>query len=112
MAWRKSCVRPSQTITISAIGKDHRIRCATTSTAARPEPAESARAQAVVGSLLVLGGALLLADNLGWLRWPDWADVGTLWPLALVGLGIGLIVKSQRRTAHSRSGDEQPQGSA
>ncbi|MCG6922320.1 MAG: PspC domain-containing protein [Acidobacteria bacterium] len=59
-----------------------------------PEPA---RAQAVVGSVLVVGGALLLADNLGWLRWPYWANVGTLWPLLLVGLGIGLIVKSQRK---------------
>ena len=59
-----------------------------------PEPA---RAQAVVGAVLVLGGALLLADNLGWLRWPYWANVGTLWPLILVGLGIGLIVKSQRK---------------
>lgn len=58
-----------------------------------PEPA---RAQAIVGTLLVVGGALLLADNLGWLRWPDWADLGTLWPLFLVGLGIGLIARSRR----------------
>jgi hypothetical protein len=64
--------------------------------AAAPEPA---RAQAVIGGLLVVSGALLLADNLGWLRWPDWADLGTLWPLILVGLGVGLIVKSQRSTS-------------
>ncbi len=57
-----------------------------------PEPA---RAQAVVGSVLVVGGALLLADNFGWLRWPYWANVATLWPLLLVALGVGLIVKSQ-----------------
>ncbi len=61
--------------------------------AAAPEPA---RAQAAIGGLLVVSGVLLLADNLGWLRWPDWANIGTLWPLLLVGLGVGLIVKSQR----------------
>ncbi len=54
------------------------------------------RAQAVVGTVLMLGGVLLLADNFGWLRWPYWANVGTLWPLMLVGLGAGLIVKSRR----------------
>jgi phage shock protein C len=57
---------------------------------------DAGRVQAVVGSLLVLGGALLLADNLGWLRWPYWANVQTLWPLLLVALGVGLIVKSRR----------------
>jgi phage shock protein C len=76
---------------------------------AAPDPA---RAQAAVGTILVLAGSLLLADNFGWLRWPDWANIGTLWPLLLVGLGIGLIVKSQRRAAASRSSDEQPQGTA
>ncbi len=59
---------------------------------AAPEPA---RAQAVVGAVLMLGGVLLLADNFGWLTWPYWANVGTLWPLLLVGLGVGLIAKSR-----------------
>jgi hypothetical protein len=63
---------------------------------ARASAPEPARSQAVVGAVLVVGGALLLADNFGWLRWPYWANVQTLWPLLLVGLGIGLIVKSQR----------------
>ena len=62
--------------------------------AAAPEPY---RAQAVVGAVLVLAGGLLLADNFGWLHWPYWMNVGTLWPLLLVGLGVGLIVKSQRK---------------
>ena len=44
-------------------------------------------------------GALLLADNFGWLRWPNWFNVETLWPLLLVALGVGLIVKSQRAVA-------------
>jgi phage shock protein C len=57
---------------------------------------DAARAQAVIGTILVLLGAFLLADNLGWLRWPYWARFETLWPLALVALGIGLIAKSRR----------------
>jgi phage shock protein C len=57
---------------------------------------DAGRVQAVVGSLLIVGGALLLADNLGWLRWPYWANVETLWPLLLVALGVGLIAKSRR----------------
>jgi phage shock protein PspC (stress-responsive transcriptional regulator) len=69
----------------------------TAAQSARDSAPEPARAQAVVGAVLVVGGALLLADNLGWLRWPHWANIGTLWPLLLVALGVGLIVKSQRR---------------
>jgi phage shock protein C len=57
---------------------------------------DTGRVQAVVGSILIVGGALLLADNLGWLRWPYWANVQTLWPLVLVALGVGLIAKSRR----------------
>jgi phage shock protein PspC (stress-responsive transcriptional regulator) len=57
---------------------------------------DAARAQAAIGTILVLLGAFLLADNLGWLRWPYWARFETLWPLALVALGIGLIAKSRR----------------
>jgi len=60
---------------------------------AAPDPA---RAQAAIGTILVLLGVFLLADNLGWLRWPYWARFETLWPLALVALGIGLIAKSRR----------------
>jgi phage shock protein C len=63
---------------------------------ARRSAPEPARAQAIVGGVLVVSGALLLADNFGWLRWPYWASVETLWPLLLVGLGVGLIVKSRR----------------
>ncbi|MGE0454040.1 MAG: PspC domain-containing protein [Vicinamibacteria bacterium] len=57
--------------------------------------------QAGVGAFLILIGAVILADNLGWLRWPHWANVETLWPLALVGLGAGLMLKSRR--THSAS---------
>lgn len=56
----------------------------------------SERIQAVVGGFLVVIGGVLLADNLGWLKWPWWADLGTLWPLILVALGVGLVAKSRR----------------
>jgi phage shock protein C len=59
---------------------------------------EPARAQAAVGSLLVVVGAVLLAHNLGWLHWPHWLRFETLWPLFIVALGIGLILKSRRTT--------------
>jgi phage shock protein C len=60
-----------------------------------PDPAA---AQLAIGSVLILGGALLLAHNLGWLYWPHWMRFGTLWPLLLVALGIGLVLKSRRPT--------------
>jgi phage shock protein PspC (stress-responsive transcriptional regulator) len=57
--------------------------------------------QATVGGLLVVIGAVLLAHNLGWLHWPWWMSFGTLWPVVLVALGVGLILKSRRLgTAH------------
>jgi len=58
-----------------------------------PDPAA---AQLAIGSLLIGGGALLLAHNLGWLHWPHWMRFETLWPLLLVALGVGLVVKSRR----------------
>ena len=58
-----------------------------------PDPAA---AQMAIGSVLILGGALLLAHNLGWLHWPHWMRFETLWPLLLVALGVGLVLKSRR----------------
>ncbi len=63
---------------------------------AAPEPAA---AQMAVGSVLVLVGALWLAHNFDWLRWPWWMRFDTLWPLLLVALGVGLIAKSRRASA-------------
>lgn len=56
-------------------------------------------AQIVIGSLLVLMGTLLLAHNLDWLRWPHWMRFETLWPLLLVALGVGLILRSRKPAA-------------
>ena len=58
-----------------------------------PDPAA---AQMAIGSLLVVIGALLLLHNLGWLHWPHWMRFHTLWPLLLVALGVGLVLKSRR----------------
>jgi len=58
-----------------------------------PDPAA---AQLAIGSVLIVGGALLLAHNLGWLHWPHWMRFETLWPLLLVALGVGLVLKSRR----------------
>jgi len=57
---------------------------------------DTAAAQLTVGSLLVIVGALLLGHNLDWFHWPHWLRFGTLWPLLLVALGLGLIAKSRR----------------
>jgi len=48
-----------------------------------------------VGSVLMATGCLLLAHNLGFLHWPYWMRFETLWPLLLVALGLGLVVKSR-----------------
>ena len=63
---------------------------------ARAASPDAASAQLAVGSVLVLLGALLLAHNLDWLRWPRWMSFETLWPLLLVALGAGLIAKARR----------------
>lgn len=58
-----------------------------------------AAAQLAVGSVLIGTGAVLLAHNLGWLHWPYWMRFETLWPLLLVALGIGLVLKSRHPAA-------------
>jgi phage shock protein C len=63
---------------------------------ARAASPDAASAQLAVGSVLVVLGALLLAHNLDWLRWPHWMRLEVLWPLLLVALGLGLVAKSRR----------------
>jgi phage shock protein PspC (stress-responsive transcriptional regulator) len=58
-----------------------------------PDPAS---AQLAIGSVLIVAGSLILLHNLGWLHWPDWMRFETLWPLLLVALGVGLVLKSRR----------------
>lgn len=69
----------------------------------RQATAGAENAQAGLGALLVFVGSLMLAHNLGWLSWPRWASVETLWPLVLVALGAGLLAKSRRPAPGVRS---------
>ena len=57
----------------------------------------------IAGLALIVLGALLLVDRLPWFHWPYWAHFGTLWPLVLVFIGAGLILKT-RRTASTNGG--------
>jgi phage shock protein C len=59
--------------------------------------------QAALGGTLILIGGVLLAHNLGWFYWPYWANFRTLWPLLLVALGAGLLMKSRREPARTQS---------
>ncbi len=55
---------------------------------ARPSPGAervSYRSGALVGGFLVVIGVAFLAKNLGWFGLDFW---GTLWPVALIGLGV------------------------
>jgi phage shock protein C len=56
-------------------------------------------ARAAVGYGLMLVGTLLLIDNLGWLHWPHWVNLSTLWPILLVGLGASLVWRSLKTRA-------------
>jgi phage shock protein PspC (stress-responsive transcriptional regulator) len=57
----------------------------------------------IAGLALIVIGALLLADRMPWFHWPHWAHFETLWPLVLVFIGVGLILKT-RRTASPNGG--------
>jgi phage shock protein PspC (stress-responsive transcriptional regulator) len=60
---------------------------------------DATAAQVGIGATLVLVGTLLLAHNLDWLVWPHWLRFDTLWPLLLVALGVGLILRSRKPAA-------------
>lgn len=53
----------------------------------------------IVGVLIILLGGLLLADNLGW--WEARHVLRTLWPLALVGVGVAMIRHPQHKRSRS-----------
>ena len=41
----------------------------------------------VAGTVLILIGSIFLVDQFGW------ADVGDLWPVILIGIGLVIIVR-------------------
>ena len=70
-------------------------------------PAGTARTQDgrwIAGIALIVIGALLLIDRLPWFDWPYWMHIETLWPLVVVFIGVGLILKSRRAPAASNGG--------
>jgi phage shock protein PspC (stress-responsive transcriptional regulator) len=56
-------------------------------------------ARALAGAFLVLLGTLLLMEQLDWLGWPRWARLETLWPLAIVAAGVGILMRAGERRA-------------
>ncbi len=52
--------------------------------------------KALIGTLLVLLGVVLLLTNFGYLSWEVLEELGRLWPLLLVAWGISLIIKGTK----------------
>jgi len=78
------------------------MRAAGTEAAARARAAaaDPSAARLAIGGALVVLGSVLLLDELGLWRWPDWARLEVLWPTLLIALGVGLILRGRReRTA-------------
>lgn len=63
-------------------------------------------ARSVLGLFLIALGSVLLAHELDlfrWLHWPHWASLETLWPLAIIALGISIILRSGRERGANRA---------
>jgi phage shock protein C len=56
-----------------------------------PDGLRAERNRALAGLLLLAVGLLLLASNLGWLRWVGWVNWGLIWPLILIAIGIAIL---------------------
>ncbi len=56
-------------------------------------PLDSRRNSALIGYGLIAFGLFVLASNLGLLRIFDW---GRIWPIALIGVGVLLLLKRGR----------------
>ncbi|MEX2598437.1 MAG: PspC domain-containing protein, partial [Dehalococcoidia bacterium] len=61
---------------------------------ADPDSAAPGRRREGLAALLIIGGVVILLANLGAFSWLDWS---TLWPLALVGIGVLIIAQRYRR---------------
>jgi phage shock protein PspC (stress-responsive transcriptional regulator) len=61
-------------------------------TMARADDGRAARL--AIGYGLIGLGTVLLLHNLDWIHWPAWARFEVLWPLILVGMGAGLVLRA------------------
>ena len=50
------------------------------------------------GVILIIAGALLLANNLGWMQW-GWLQ--QWWPVFLIAIGVWSLLKPDRRARRS-----------
>jgi phage shock protein C len=55
--------------------------------------------RAFVGIAIMSLGLAFLFHNLGWLQWPEWLRLATIWPLILVAIGASLVRGSLYRRA-------------
>lgn len=61
-------------------------------TSTMSEPSRRRYPRIVLPTLLIIGGALLLAGNLGWLPGGFWESAWRLWPVILILLGIEVVL--------------------
>ena len=59
--------------------------------------------QAVVGVLIILAGALLMAGNLGWV---EARQVLSFWPLGVVAIGTAMYLRAPDPSARFSAGVE------
>jgi uncharacterized membrane protein YfcA len=58
------------------------------------------------GIILIVVGAVLLANNFGWLQW-GWMQ--QWWPVLLIAIGIWSVLRPKRGDRHpSRRADREP----
>ncbi len=61
---------------------------------------ESGRGHMIGGVILIVLGLMFLLDRVSWVfHWPHWLRFETLWPLILVAIGVGLLMRSREERA-------------
>ncbi len=64
------------------------------------EARESGRGHMLGGVVLIVLGLMFLLDRFSWaFYWPQWLRFGNLWPLILVDIGVGLLMRSREERA-------------
>jgi hypothetical protein len=73
-----------------------------------PSAPEATRARPVWPYLLIVGGVLLLAANLGWLSVGWIGRLLSLWPVALIAVGVDLLTSGATAARSSPSPRSSP----